>query len=59
MNTVIANNGFDVSVFYPVVSAGQLIFTCFVAVLFFKEKLIAKQYAAISCGIVAIVLLNI
>ncbi len=58
MNTVVANKSLDVSVFYPVVSAGQLIFTCIVAVAFFKEKLTGKQYAAITFGIVAIVLLN-
>lgn len=59
MNTVVANNKLNVSVFYPVISAGQLIFTCIVAVIFFKEKLTKKQFAAISCGIVAIVLLNV
>lgn len=59
MNTVVANNGLNISVFYPVVSAGQLIFTCIVAVVFFREKMSKKQYAAISCGIVAIVLLNL
>lgn len=59
MNTVVANNKLNVSVFYPVVSAGQLIFTCIVAVIFFKEKLSVKQLCAIICGIVAIVLLNI
>lgn len=58
MNTVVANNRLDVSVFYPVVSAGQLVFTCIVAVVFFKEKLTVKQLCAIACGIVAIVLLN-
>ncbi len=58
MNTVVANNNLNVSVFYPVISAGQLIFTCIVAVVFFKERLTAKQICAIVCGVVAIVLLN-
>lgn len=58
MNTVVANNKLDVSVFYPVISAGQLILTCVIAVVFFKEKLSLKQIAAIFCGVVAIVLLN-
>lgn len=58
MNTVVANNNLNVSVFYPVISAGQLIFTCIVAVVFFKERLTVKQLCAIFCGIVAIVLLN-
>ena len=59
MNTVVANNNLNVSVFYPVISAGQLILTCVVAVAFFKEKLTVKQLCAIFCGIVAIVLLNL
>lgn len=59
MNTVAANKEFNFSVFYPVVSSGQLVFTCIIAVVFFKEKLVPKQYAAILCGVVAIVLLNI
>lgn len=59
MNTVVANNKLDVSVFYPVISAGQLILTCVIAVVFFREKLSLKQIAAIFCGVVAIVLLNI
>lgn len=58
MNTVVANNKLNVSVFYPVISAGQLILTCVIAVVFFKEKLSLKQIAAIFCGVVAIVLLN-
>ncbi len=59
MNTVVANKSLNVSVFFPVVSAGQLIFTCVVAVVFFKEKLTVKQLCAIFCGMVAIVLINI
>lgn len=58
MNTVVANNKLNVSVFYPVISAGQLILTCVIAVVFFREKLSLKQIAAIFCGVVAIVLLN-
>lgn len=59
MNTVVSNNNLNVSVFFPVISAGQLIFTCVVAVVFFKERLSSKQLLAIGCGIVAIVLLNV
>lgn len=59
MNTVVSNNNFNVSVFFPVISAGQLILTCLIAMVFFKEKLTAKQLFAIGFGIVAIVLLNI
>ena len=59
MNTVVSNNNLNVSVFFPVVSAGQLIFTLVIAMVFFKEKLSVKQLLAIGFGIVAIVLLNV
>ena len=59
MNTVVSNNNFNVSVFFPVISAGQLVFTLVIAMVFFKEKLSVKQLLAIAFGIVAIVLLNI
>lgn len=59
MNTVVSNNNFNVSVFFPVISAGQLIFTLVIAMAFFKEKLSLKQLFAIGFGIVAIVLLNV
>ena len=41
------------------ISAGQLVFTLVIAMVFFKEKLSVKQLLAIAFGIVAIVLLNI
>ena len=59
MNTIISNNNLNVSVFFPVISAGQLILTLVIAMVFFKEKLSLKQLFAIGFGIVAIVLLNI
>lgn len=59
MNTVVSNNNLNVSVFFPVISAGQLILTLVIAMVFFKEKLSLKQLFAIGFGIVAIVLLNI
>lgn len=59
MNTVVSNNKLNVSVFFPVISAGQLILTCVIAVLFFKERLSIKQLFAIMCGVVAIILLNV
>ena len=58
MTTVVSNKGFNVSVFFPVVSAGQLILTCVLAVTMFKEKLTIKQLFAIGFGAVAIILLN-
>ena len=59
MNTIVSNNNLNVSVFFPVISAGQLIFTLVIAMAFFKEKLSVKQIFAIAFGVVAIVLLNI
>ena len=59
MNTVVSNNNLNVSVFFPVISAGQLVFTLVIAMVFFKEKLSVKQLLAIGFGIVAIVLLNV
>ena len=58
-NTIVSNNNLNVSVFFPVISAGQLILTLVIAMVFFKEKLSLKQLFAIGFGIVAIVLLNI
>lgn len=59
MNTIVSNNNLNVSVFFPVISAGQLILTLVIAMVLFKEKLSLKQLFAIGFGIVAIVLLNI
>ena len=59
MNTVVSNNNLNVSVFFPVISAGQLVFTLVIAMVFFKEKLSVKQLFAIGFGVVAIVLLNV
>ena len=55
----IADGRFGVSVYLPVVSAAQVVLTCVLAVVLFKEKLAKKQYFAIVCGIAAIVLLNV
>ena len=54
----IADGRFGVSVYLPVVSASQVVLTCVLAVVLFREKLVKKQYFAILCGIVAIALLN-
>ncbi len=55
----VADGRFGVSVYLPVVSAAHVVLTCVLAVVLFKEKLVRKQYFAIVCGIVAIVLLNV
>jgi len=47
------------SVFFPVLSAGQIVFTYIISVLIFKEKFIKRQNIGIIFGILALVLLNI
>ena len=47
------------AVFFPVLSAGQIVVTSLLSVLVYKEKLIPRQVAAILFGVAAIVLLNI
>ena len=47
------------SVFFPVLSAGQIIVTSILSVLVYKERLIPRQVVAIILGVAAIVLLNV
>jgi len=47
------------SVFFPLLSAGQIVFTFLLSVLVFKEKFMFRQIIGLACGIVALVLLNI
>jgi len=47
------------AVFFPVLSAGQIIITSLLSVLVYKEKLIPRQVVAILFGVAAIVLLNV
>ena len=47
------------AVFFPVLSAGQIVVTSLLSVLVYKEKLIPRQVLAILFGVAAIVLLNI
>ncbi len=47
------------AVFFPVLSAGQIILTSVLSVLVYKEKLITRQFVAILFGVAAIVLLNV
>jgi len=47
------------SVMYPLISAGGIIGTALVSILFYKEKLTKMQYVGFVLGILAIVLLNI
>ena len=47
------------SVMFPIISAGGIILTAIVSVLFYKEKLTRMQYAGFVLGILAIVLLNL
>ena len=47
------------SVFFPVLSAGQLILTFIISVFAYKEKFIPRQIAGLACGLASLVLLNI
>jgi len=47
------------SVFFPVLSACQIILTFFISLVFFKEKFITRQIVGLGCGIIALVLLNL
>ena len=47
------------SVFFPVLSAGQIILTFIISVLAYREKFIPRQIAGLACGLASLVLLNI
>lgn len=47
------------SVMFPIVAAGGVAVTAFVAVVYYRERLSAKQWVGVALGITAIVLLNI
>ena len=47
------------SVMFPIISAGSIILTALISILFYKEKLTKMQYVGFVLGIIAIVLLNI
>ena len=49
----------NASIMFPIISAGGIIGTSLVSVLFYKEKLTKMQYVGLFLGIGAIVLLNI
>ena len=46
------------AIFFPVLSAGQLIFAFLVSVFLYKEKFIPRQLVALVLGLVSLVLLN-
>lgn len=47
------------SLFFPLLSAGQLILTFLISVFLYKEKFLPRQLAGLALGIAALVLLNI
>ena len=47
------------SVFFPVLSAGQLVLTFIISVTLYREKFIPRQIAALVCGLASLVMLNI
>jgi drug/metabolite transporter (DMT)-like permease len=46
------------AIFFPVLSAGQLIFAFLVSVFLYKEKFIPRQLVALVLGLVSLILLN-
>lgn len=47
------------SVFFPVLSAGQLVLTFIISVTLYREKFIPRQIAGLVCGLASLVMLNI
>ena len=47
------------SVMFPVIAAGGVALTAFVAITYYRERLSARQWTGVLLGIVAIVLLNL
>ena len=47
------------SVFYPVMAGGRTIFTYFLSITFYKERLSAVQTTGVAVGVAALVLLNV
>ncbi len=47
------------SVFFPVLSACQILITFTISLIFFKEKFIPRQIIGLFCGPIALVLLNL
>ncbi len=47
------------SVMFPLISAGGIILTTAVSILFYKEKITKCQFFGVVFGIVAVILLNI
>ena len=47
------------SVFFPVLSCGQMILIFVISAVFYKERFIPRQIAGLVCGLAALVLLNL
>jgi len=47
------------SIFFPVLSAGQMIITFLLSVFLYKEKFLPRQVAGIGCGVIALIFLNL
>lgn len=47
------------SVFFPAISAGQVVLTFVFSVMLYKEKFIPRQIAGLACGLASLILLNI
>ena len=47
------------SVFFPMISAGQLVASVVYSIVIYREKLSVRQYIAAALGIASLVLLSI
>lgn len=49
----------NASIMYPIISAGGIICTALISIMFYREKLTKMQYSGLILGIFAVVLLNL
>ncbi len=49
----------NASVMFPIISAGSIVATALISIIFYKEKLTKMQYTGFALGILAIILLNL
>ncbi len=55
---MLVSRGMAASIMFPVISGGGILLTTLVSVLFYKEKLLPKQYVGLLLGTASVVLMN-
>lgn len=55
---VLTNRGLAPSVMFPVISAGGIVISYVISLVFYKEKFSVTQYIGLALGVISIVLLN-